>query len=73
MLYRIANLSSVWIEFEAFESTVSNLSTGDSVEFTVSSVSGQVYTEQSASSSHFWMKIPELRKYASPQIILKTE
>ena len=44
MLYRIANLSSVWVEFEAFESTVSNLSSGDNVEFTVSSVPGQIYT-----------------------------
>ncbi|HET8865265.1 MAG TPA: efflux RND transporter periplasmic adaptor subunit [Gracilimonas sp.] len=44
MLYRIADLSSVWVEFEAFESAVSNLSTGDKVEFTVSSVPGQTYT-----------------------------
>jgi len=44
MLYRIADLSKVWIEFEAYESTVSNLNNGDKVEFTVSSVPGQIYT-----------------------------
>ncbi|MDZ7806045.1 MAG: efflux RND transporter periplasmic adaptor subunit [Gracilimonas sp.] len=44
MLYRIADLSKVWVEFEAFESAVSNLSNGDKVEFTVSSVPGQTYT-----------------------------
>jgi Cu(I)/Ag(I) efflux system membrane fusion protein len=44
MLYRIADLSQVWIEFEAYESSVSNLNKGDKVEFTVSSVPGQTYT-----------------------------
>ncbi|MFP8489732.1 efflux RND transporter periplasmic adaptor subunit [Gracilimonas sp. Q87] len=44
MLYRIADLSRVWVQFEAFESSVSNLNTGDKVEFTVSSVPGQVYS-----------------------------
>lgn len=44
ILYRIAELSNVWVDFEAFESTVSNLSNGDAVEFTVSSIPGQTYT-----------------------------
>jgi Cu(I)/Ag(I) efflux system membrane fusion protein len=44
MLYRIADLSKVWVEFEAFESTVSYLNNGDKVEFTVSSVPGQTFT-----------------------------
>lgn len=44
MLYRIADLSSVWIEFEAFESTLNNLNLGDTVEFTVSSIPGQSFT-----------------------------
>ncbi|MDR9419373.1 efflux RND transporter periplasmic adaptor subunit [Gracilimonas sp.] len=44
MLYRIADLSKVWVEFDAYESTVSNLSNGDKVEFTVSSVPGQIFT-----------------------------
>lgn len=44
MLYRIADLSNVWIEFEAFESTISGLNEGDNVEFTVSSIPGQTFT-----------------------------
>lgn len=44
MLYRIADLSKVWIEFEAYESSVSNLNNGDKVEFNVSSIPGQTYT-----------------------------
>lgn len=44
MLYRIADLSKVWIEFEAYESAIGNLNNGDMVEFTVSSVPGQVYS-----------------------------
>lgn len=44
MLYRIADLSKVWIEFEAFESSVTDLKNGDNVSFTVTSVPGQTFT-----------------------------
>ncbi|MGN8224418.1 MULTISPECIES: efflux RND transporter periplasmic adaptor subunit [unclassified Gracilimonas] len=44
MLYRIAKLSEVWIEFEAYESSVNNLKIGDKIDFTVSSIPGHTYT-----------------------------
>lgn len=44
MLYRIADLSNIWVEFEAFESTINGLSIGDTVEFTVSSIPGKAFT-----------------------------
>lgn len=44
MLYRIANLSKVWVNFEAFESTLSHLDQGDEVRFTVSSIPGETFT-----------------------------
>ncbi|WP_020402295.1 efflux RND transporter periplasmic adaptor subunit [Gracilimonas tropica] len=44
MLYRVADLSKVWVEFEAFESTVSQLERGDEVNFTVSSLPGNTFT-----------------------------
>lgn len=44
MLYRIADLSNIWVEFEAFESTINGLNIGDTVEFTVSSIPGQAFT-----------------------------
>jgi len=44
MLYRIADLSTVWVEFEAYESTAGFLNNGDKVDFTVSSVPGQTFS-----------------------------
>lgn len=44
MLYRIADLSTVWVEFEAYESTAGFLNNGDKVDFTVSSVPGHTFS-----------------------------
>ncbi|MEX2479198.1 MAG: efflux RND transporter periplasmic adaptor subunit [Gracilimonas sp.] len=44
VMYRIAELSSVWVEFEAYESAVSGLSKGDDVEFSVSSLGSESFT-----------------------------
>lgn len=43
VMYRIADLSDVWIEFEAYESSIGELSRGDEVQFQVSSLGGQTY------------------------------
>lgn len=43
VMYRVANLSNVWVEFEAYESAISGLSKGDEVEFQVSSLNGQIF------------------------------
>ncbi|SMO64042.1 efflux RND transporter periplasmic adaptor subunit [Gracilimonas mengyeensis] len=44
VLYRVADLSKVWVEFEAYESEVSQLSKGDEVDFTVSSLPGEQFS-----------------------------
>lgn len=44
VMYRIADLSDVWIEFEAYESAVGGLSKGDEVAFQVSSLGGQTFS-----------------------------
>lgn len=44
MLYRIANLSKVWVEFDASESIISMLEEGDEVEFGLSALSGENFT-----------------------------
>ncbi|MDX1591479.1 MAG: efflux RND transporter periplasmic adaptor subunit, partial [Balneolaceae bacterium] len=44
MMYRIADLSSVWVEFDAYESSASRLEVGDEITFTASAVPGQTYT-----------------------------
>jgi Cu(I)/Ag(I) efflux system membrane fusion protein len=44
MLYRVAELSDVWVEFEAYESTVNQLGIGDEVRFIVSAIPGQSFT-----------------------------
>ncbi|MFN1834253.1 efflux RND transporter periplasmic adaptor subunit [Balneola sp. MJW-20] len=43
MLYRIADLSEIWLEFEAYEAEVSQLEQGDEIRFTVSSLPGQSF------------------------------
>ena len=43
-MYRIADLSDVWIEFEAYESAIGGLSKGDEVEFQVSSLGSQTFS-----------------------------
>lgn len=44
VMYRIADLSDVWIEFEAYESAIGGLSTGDEVRFQVSSLGSQTFS-----------------------------
>lgn len=44
VMYRIADLSSVWVEFEAYESAISGLSKGDEVEFRVSSLGSESFS-----------------------------
>jgi Cu(I)/Ag(I) efflux system membrane fusion protein len=43
VMYRIADLSEVWIEFEAYESAIGELSKGDKVKFRISSLGGQIF------------------------------
>ena len=43
VMYRIADLSKVWIEFEAYETVIGRLSKGDEVAFQVSSLGGQTF------------------------------
>ena len=40
-MYRIVDLSKVWIDFEAFESNISRIHEGDRVRFTVEALSGE--------------------------------
>ena len=44
MMYRIADLSSVWVEFDAYESSANRLEVGDEITFTASAVPGQTFT-----------------------------
>jgi len=43
-LFRVINLRNLWVMFEAYESDLPWLSTGDKVEFTVQSLPGKTYT-----------------------------
>ncbi|MGM0547212.1 MAG: efflux RND transporter periplasmic adaptor subunit [Bacteroidota bacterium] len=43
-IFEVADLSSVWIEFEAYENDLSGLAEGDSVSFTVRSYPGETYS-----------------------------
>ncbi len=45
-IFEIADLSSVWIEFEAYENDLSSLAEGDSISFTVRSHPGKTYSGQ---------------------------
>ena len=42
-IFEITDLSTVWIEFEAYESDLSGLSRGDAVEFTVAAYPGETF------------------------------
>ncbi|WP_176466251.1 efflux RND transporter periplasmic adaptor subunit [Aliifodinibius salipaludis] len=45
-IFEVADLSSVWVEFEAYENDLSGLAEGDSVSFTVRSHPGETYSGQ---------------------------
>lgn len=46
VMYEIANLSSVWITFEVYESDIAYLNEGDEVSFTVSSYPGETFNAE---------------------------
>ncbi|WP_428236507.1 efflux RND transporter periplasmic adaptor subunit [Gracilimonas sp.] len=43
LMYRVVNLSSVWVDFQAFESNVANIEEGDNVQFSVEAFPGQQF------------------------------
>ncbi|MDR9416777.1 MAG: efflux RND transporter periplasmic adaptor subunit, partial [Gracilimonas sp.] len=43
MMYRVVNLSSVWVDFQAYESNVANIDEGDKVRFSVEAFPGQKF------------------------------
>ncbi len=43
-MFRLANLSKVWVMFDAYESDVANIKVGDEVSFTVEALPGQQFT-----------------------------
>ena len=44
VLYEISDLSKIWVLFDAYENDLAFLSTGETVEFTVQSLPGRVFT-----------------------------
>jgi len=46
VLFTVVDLNKVWIEFEAYESDISWLKTGDNIAFTVSSLPGVQFNEK---------------------------
>jgi len=43
LMYRVVNLSSVWVDFQAYESNVANIDEGDNVRFSVEAFPGQQF------------------------------
>jgi len=43
MLYRIVDLSTVWVDFQAFESNISSIEEGDNIKFSVEALPGQTF------------------------------
>jgi Cu(I)/Ag(I) efflux system membrane fusion protein len=43
LMYRVVNLSSVWVDFQAYESNVANIDEGDKVRFSVEAFPGQAF------------------------------
>lgn len=43
VMYRISDLSNVWVEFQVYESDIPALKKGDDIEFTVSSLPGETF------------------------------
>ncbi len=46
LMYRVVNLSSVWVDFQAFESNVANIDEGDNVLFSVEAFPGQQFESE---------------------------
>jgi Cu(I)/Ag(I) efflux system membrane fusion protein len=44
VLYEVANLSSVWVQFDAYESDLAFLKVGDALQFSVQSVPGKLFS-----------------------------
>lgn len=42
-MYKIANLSSVWVTFDAYESDIANIEEGDQISFSVQSYPGETF------------------------------
>lgn len=40
LMYRVVNLSSVWVDFQAYESNIANIREGDQVQFSVEALPG---------------------------------
>ncbi|MEQ9465923.1 MAG: efflux RND transporter periplasmic adaptor subunit [Ekhidna sp.] len=45
-LYEIANLSRVWVQFDVYESDLSWIKKGDSIQFNISSLPGQTFKDK---------------------------
>ncbi|MEP5104417.1 MAG: efflux RND transporter periplasmic adaptor subunit, partial [Ekhidna sp.] len=45
-LYEIANLSRVWVQFDVYESDLSWINKGDSIQFNISSLLGQTFNSK---------------------------
>ncbi|WP_234568373.1 efflux RND transporter periplasmic adaptor subunit [Rhodohalobacter sp. 614A] len=43
MLYRIVDLSTVWVDFQAFESNISSIQEGDQIQFAVEALPGHSF------------------------------
>ena len=43
LMYTITNLSSVWVDFQSYESSISTIGKGDKIEFNVASIPGEVF------------------------------
>lgn len=43
MMYRIVDLSTVWVDFQAFESNISSIEEGNNIEFSVEALPGQTF------------------------------
>ena len=43
VMYKIANLSSVWVTFDAYETDIANVEVGDNVTFSVESYPGETF------------------------------
>lgn len=46
LMYEISELSSIWVQFEAYESDISSISKGDEITFTVASLPGQTFNSK---------------------------
>jgi Cu(I)/Ag(I) efflux system membrane fusion protein len=46
LMYRVVNLSSVWVDFQAYESNVANIDEGNNIEFSVEAYPGQQFESE---------------------------